>query len=129
MAASHPSKAEFLRNQDNLRFFKNILPVMHDKGWLRLTFLKCDDTPAAAYCDFDYGRQILVYNSGLLPDAYAHLSPGIVLLAYNIRNAIESGHTIYDFLRGNETYKYRMGAQDTRVYKLVARAAHPAESA
>jgi CelD/BcsL family acetyltransferase involved in cellulose biosynthesis len=121
MAASQPSKAEFLRDPDNLRFFKKILAVTHKNGWLRLSFLKCQDTHVAAYCDFDYKRHILVYNSGLLPDAYASLSPGIVLLAYNIRNAIESGRKIYDFLRGNETYKYRMGGHDTRVYKLVAR--------
>jgi CelD/BcsL family acetyltransferase involved in cellulose biosynthesis len=121
MTASHPSKAEFLRDQNNLRFFKNILAVTHKKGWLKLSFLNCNDASVAAFCDFDYNRQILVYNSGLLPDKYAYLSPGIVLLAYNIRHAIESGRVIYDFLRGNQTYKYRMGAQDTRVYKLVAR--------
>lgn len=122
MAASQPSKAEFLRDQNNLRFFKNILSVTHEKGWLKLSFLKCNDTDVAAYCDFDYNRHILVYNSGLLPESYAQLSPGIVLLAYDIRHAIETGHIIYDFLRGNESYKYRMGAEDTRVYKLVARA-------
>ena len=122
MGASQPSKAEFLRDQNNLRFFKNILDIAHEKGWLRLSFLKCNDTHVAAYCDFDYNGHILVYNSGLQPESYAQLSPGIVLLAYDIRHAIETGHTIYDFLRGNETYKYRMGAEDTRVYKLVARA-------
>ncbi|HLU09815.1 MAG TPA: GNAT family N-acetyltransferase [Oceanobacillus sp.] len=122
MAASQPSKAEFLRDPNNLRFFKNILNITRETGWLRLSFLKCNDTHVAAYCDFDYNGHILVYNSGLLPESYAQLSPGIVLLAYNIKHAIETGHRVYDFLRGNETYKYRMGAEDTRVYKLVARA-------
>jgi CelD/BcsL family acetyltransferase involved in cellulose biosynthesis len=121
MAASQPAKAEFLQDEKNLRFFRRILDVTFEKGWLKLSFLKVNGTPAAAYCDFDYNRQILVYNSGLLPEAYAHLSPGIVLLSYNIQNAIENQRTIFDFLRGNETYKYRMGAQDTRVYKLLAR--------
>jgi CelD/BcsL family acetyltransferase involved in cellulose biosynthesis len=129
MAASQPSKAEFLRDQNNLRFFKDILAVTHEKGWLRLSFLKCNDTHVATYCDFDYNGHILVYNSGLLPDTHAQLSPGIVLLAYNIKHAIETGHSIYDFLRGNETYKYRMGAEDTRVFKLVARANVNARSA
>ena len=121
MAASQPSKAEFLSDENNLRFFKQMLKVTFQKGWLKLSFLKANGVYAAAYCDFDYKRHILVYNSGLQPDVYPHLSLGIVLLAYNIRHAIENKRHIYDFLRGNETYKYRMGAQDTRVYKLLAR--------
>ena len=28
---------------------------------------------------------------------------------------------VFDFLRGNETYKYRMGAVDTKVFKLKAK--------
>ena len=61
-----------------------------------------------------------MYNSGLLPEQFGHLSTGIVLLTYLIEHAIESGHFVFDFLRGNETYKYRMGAHDTRVFKLKA---------
>lgn len=121
MAASQPAKAEFLQDEKNLDFFTRMLRVTFAQGWLKLSFLKINGSYAAAYCDFDYKRQILVYNSGLALDVYPHLSPGIVLLSYNIQDAIENERTIYDFLRGNETYKYRMGAQDTRVYKLVAR--------
>lgn len=125
MAASQPSKAEFLQDEQNARFMREIMRVTHEQGWLRLSFLKVNGTHAAAYCDFDYHGQILVYNSGLLPDYQAHLSTGIVLLAYNIEAAIQTKHRVYDFLRGNETYKYRMGAQDTRIYKLVARVREP----
>ncbi|MDL1883917.1 GNAT family N-acetyltransferase, partial [Anaerolineae bacterium CFX8] len=75
---------------------------------------------AATYLNFVYNRHVLVYNSGLLPGEYGHLSPGIVLLAYNIRHAIENNAVVFDFLRGNEVYKYRMGAQDTRVFMLRA---------
>lgn len=121
MAASQPAKAEFLQNERNVDFFKRILRTTFDRGWLRLSFLKVNDVHTAAYCDFDYNHHILVYNSGLLFEHYPHLSPGIVLLAYNIQDAIERKRTLFDFLRGNETYKYRMGAHDTRVYKLVAR--------
>lgn len=122
MAASQPSKAIFLQDEKNLTFFKAILGVMRENGWLQLSFLDINGEPTAAYCDFLYNTCVQVYNSGLQPDAYAHLSPGIVLLAYNIKRAIEQGYKVYDFLRGNETYKYRMGAHDTRVFMLKARA-------
>ena len=85
-----------------------------------MSFLVINGTPSAAYCDFDYNQKILVYNSGLMPQENAHLSPGIVLLSYNIRDAIAHKREVFDFLRGNETYKYRMGAVDTKVFKLKA---------
>ncbi|MDX2160607.1 MAG: GNAT family N-acetyltransferase [bacterium] len=129
MRASHPQKAHFLEDPQNVAFFRAMIPVMAAKGWLRLSFLIVEGTAAAAYCDFDYNGHILVYNSGLLPEAHAQLSPGIVLLSLNIQAAIAQRRTVYDFLRGNETYKYRMGAQDTQVFMLKAhlRERQPAE--
>jgi CelD/BcsL family acetyltransferase involved in cellulose biosynthesis len=115
MAASHTQKAGFLEDMQNVNFFKAIVPVAFQKGWLQLSFLTIGGTAAASYLNFDYGGNVLVYNSGLLPDQYGHLSPGIVLLAYNIQYAIELRRAVFDFLRGNEIYKYRMCAVDTRV--------------
>jgi CelD/BcsL family acetyltransferase involved in cellulose biosynthesis len=121
MAASHPEKAEFLQDEHNVRFFKELLPLAFERGWLQLNFLTINGEDSAAYFNFEYDNRILVYNSGLMPsDSYGHLSPGIVLLAYNIRHAIEAERKVFDFLRGNETYKYRMGGEDTRVFKLQA---------
>lgn len=121
MAASHSQKASFLQDEKNLDFFRVMVPVAYKQGWLQMSFITIGGQAAATYLNFVYRNQVLVYNSGLLPDQYGHLSPGIVLLAYNIRYAIEAGYTLFDFLRGNEVYKYRMGAIDTRVYMLRAR--------
>jgi len=59
-----------------------------------------------------------VAETGYDPQQYAQLSPGIVLLSYCIQWAIESGRAKFDFLRGDEEYKYRFGAQPTEVYRL-----------
>ncbi|NWF68638.1 MAG: GNAT family N-acetyltransferase [Chloroflexi bacterium] len=120
MAASSPEKAEFLQDPRNAMFFKNIVYEAFNKGWLQLNFLTVGGQPAAAYLNFDYAGQIMVYNSGLIPQTFGHLSPGIVLLCHNIRHAIENGRTIFDFLRGNERYKYRMGGKDLPVYMMIA---------
>ncbi len=120
MRASQPEKAQFLEDAHNLAFFKQMAPLAFAQGWLKLSVLKIDGVASAAYFDFDYNNRILVYNSGLVMDENAQLSPGIVLMAYNIRAAIEAGRAIFDFLRGNETYKYRMGGEDTQVLKLMA---------
>lgn len=123
MALSHPDKAAFLTNEQHVTFFKRIIPAALRQGWLQLNFLVVDGEPAAAYFNFDYNNHILVYNSGLNPKKHADLSPGIVLLAYNIQHAIAQQRTAFDFLRGDEQYKYRMGAKDTAVFNLQAQIA------
>lgn len=120
MAASQAGKATFLEDAQNVRFFKSVVPMTYERGWLQMSFLTVNGERTAAYLNFVYKGRVLVYNSGLLPDHFAHLSPGIVLLAYTIQHAIETGQQVFDFLRGDEVYKYRMGGQDTRVYKLRA---------
>ena len=120
MAASDKEKAEFLENCQHRKFFAEIAPLLQDRGWLQMNFLTVDEERAAAYINLVYGDRVMVYNSGLDHSDYGDLSPGIVLLAYNIRHAIEQGYQYYDFLRGSEAYKYRMGGRDTSVMNLRA---------
>ncbi len=120
MAASDPEKAAFLRNDKNLRFFRKIVSLLQECGWLQMKFLTVDEERAAAYINFVYGDRVMVYNSGHDHRDYADLSPGIVLLAYSIRHAIEQGYQTYDFLRGDEPYKYRMGGRDNPVMNIRA---------
>ena len=120
MAASDPEKARFLQDENNLSFFRAIVPLLQERGWLQLNFLTIGEARAAAYINFVYDNRVMVYNSGLAHEDFADLSPGIVLLAYNIRYAIEQGFAFYDFLRGDEPYKYRMGGRDTAVMNIRA---------
>jgi len=87
-------------------------------GSLLLMFIEVAGKKASALFNFDYNNHVLVYNSGLDPAAFGPLSLGEVLTAKAIEWAIENGRTTFDFLRGDEAYKYRFGAQDTMVYKL-----------
>jgi CelD/BcsL family acetyltransferase involved in cellulose biosynthesis len=87
-------------------------------GWLQLSFLEFDGEKAASYLNFDFGNHIWVYNSGL-NDEFRELSPGWVLLGYLIQQAIEQGCQAFDFMRGDEDYKYRFGAIDRRVVRLT----------
>lgn len=119
MAASSGQKAAFLNDAQNRRFFELMVPLMAERGWLQLAFLTVHGERAAAYLNFVYDQRVLVYNSGLAPSAFGHLSPGIVLLGRLIEYAIEQGFHTFDFLRGDEPYKYDMGGQDTGVYQLM----------
>lgn len=115
---SHVDKDEFMDAQMK-GFFHAAAHVLHEAGWLQLAFMEVNGEKAATMLNFDYQDSILVYNSGYNPHKYARLSPGIVLLSYCIQWAIELGRSKFDFLRGDEEYKYRFGAQPTEICRLV----------
>ncbi|NJL92369.1 MAG: GNAT family N-acetyltransferase [Anaerolineae bacterium] len=120
MRASGEDKQRFLEDPQNVDFFAHLLPTMAEQGWLLLSVLQIDGRDAVAYCSFDYEGRVLLYNTGQDLDYYAEYSTGSVLLAYIIRDAIERGRQVFDFLRGDERYKYHMGGQDTAVLGISA---------
>lgn len=111
------NKNEFMSGQMPA-FFHRLARAMAEVGWLQLAFIEIDGQLAAALFNFDYAGRIWVYNSGFNPQIYATLSPGIVLNTHLIEHAIQSGRHVYDFLRGDEIYKYRFGAVDARVMRV-----------
>jgi CelD/BcsL family acetyltransferase involved in cellulose biosynthesis len=96
---------------------KEIIQMAFDLGWLQLSFIEVRGRKAAAYLNLDYDNQIWVYNSAYDP-YFREISPGWVLLAHLIKDANETGRRIFDFLRGDEDYKYRFGAVDRRVLRV-----------
>ena len=94
-------------------FFRDATGALAAAGWARLWFLECDGAAVASFLCLEYAGSIGLYNSGFDP-LHAKLAPGIVLLAHVIRDAIERGVAVFDFLRGEESYKYAFGptAQD-----------------
>lgn len=115
---STPEKDAFMDPQMQ-GFFLDVAQVLQDAGWLQLAFVEMDGIKAASLLNFDYGDDILVYNSGYDPAQFSHLSPGIIVTARCIEHAIELGHSKFDFLRGDEVYKYRFGAHDTEIRRLL----------
>ena len=108
LMANDPQKEEFLTELMRTQIRSSIQAAFH-AGWLQLAFLEVDGKKAAAYLNFDYGNRIWVYNSGL-DFSYRDLSPGWVLLGYLLQWANERGRSEFDFMRGDEDYKYKFGA-------------------
>ena len=76
-----------------------------DCSW-RLYELLREDRPAAALLTFYFGESALYYQAGWDPDSeLAALSPGVVLMAHSISDAVKNGLRFYEFLRGDEAYK------------------------
>jgi CelD/BcsL family acetyltransferase involved in cellulose biosynthesis len=99
--------------------FHDVARAAQAAGTLQLMFCGIDGRAAAALFNFDYRNRIWVYNSGLDPSAFAALSPGVVLTSAAIERAIALDRAEFDFLRGDEEYKYRFGAVDVPIYRLL----------
>ena len=118
MMKSRSDKSDFMTDRMR-RFFHQMIHATHAGGFLHLSFLEVQGVKAATYLSFDYGQKRLVFNSGLETTGFQSLSAGIVLVARMIEDAIKRGYTEFDFLRGDEEYKYRLGAKDTWIYHVA----------
>lgn len=83
--------------------------------------LTCDGVPRAAAFGFETEDGYFYYNSAYDPAA-AMSSPGIVLFSSMIKTEIERGAPVFDFLKGDEPYKFRHGAEPRRLYSIGGRA-------
>jgi CelD/BcsL family acetyltransferase involved in cellulose biosynthesis len=104
---SKVGKARFMDERME-RFFRSATARLAAAGWARLWFLEFEGAAVAGFLCLEYGGSVGLYNSGFDP-ARATLAPGIVLLAHVIRDAIDRGFPVFDFLRGEEPYKYGFG--------------------
>lgn len=112
-----PEKAEFL-TLERERFFRTICHDLQEPGYLRLCFLEIGSQRVAAALAFDYGSVRYLYNSGYDP-AYAYWSVSLLLKAYCIQDAIAQGLRRFDFLRGDEAYKYDLGGRDLEIWEAT----------
>ena len=111
-----PNKALFLRDSMREQMTSTIRAAF-EQNYLWLAFLEVDGVKTAASLNFDYKNKLWGYNSGV-SRAHMELSPGWVLLAHVIQWCCENGRSEFDFMRGEEEYKYRFGG----VNRFVMRA-------
>ena len=115
---STPEKAEFM-SPDRERFFRRAAARLAEKGITRLSFVELDGVRIASSLSFVCCGTKYLYNSGYDP-YYGRLAAGLLNHAYNIRRSIEAGLSVFDFMRGDEAYKYHLGGTDRLLFKLTA---------
>lgn len=106
-----------------MRFHASALPELLAAGLARTAVLRIAGEPVAAYYGLRHRDRAYGYLTGFDP-AYGFESPGTLIAARAIEEALREGAREFHFLRGREAYKYRWGAQDRwnrrRVWRRVA---------
>jgi len=115
--SSRPEKGAFM-TASMAAFFRTIAEMLAERKMVKLAFLDIDGTPAAAALCFDYRSTVYLYNSGYDP-SFRPLSAGLLCKVYSIRESIEKGREKYDFLKGAETYKYRLGGKVVPLFRCL----------
>ena len=99
-------------------FFRRLGEALCERGIFRLSFIRVRDELAAGTIGFVFKGTYSLYNSAFDRE-WQQLAPGMVLVAEDIRQAIEEGCAVFDFLKGDYPYKYRFGARTRSVRRLL----------
>ncbi len=89
-------------------------------GWAVKALVDGDGAVASAVFGYADEGGYYLYNSAYDPDLEA-ISPGMVLLSGLIEQAIVAERTRFDFLKGDERYKFRFGAKLRRLFSVEVR--------
>ena len=99
------------------KFFRRAVGELADAGGAALWFLDLPSGPGAGFVVLEWEGTVGLYNSGFHPDRAA-LAPGLVLLLHLVEDAILRGKRRFDFLRGEERYKYEFGPKPEDVFTV-----------
>lgn len=88
---------------------ERLFAVLIERAGAVLDLLVAGDRVVAAAVGFEEDDAYYLYNSAYDPEVSA-ASPGVVLVDLLIGSAAAAGRSRFDFLKGDERYKFRMGA-------------------
>ncbi len=97
-------------------FHREVARGLLAAGALRLYALRVGREPVAVCYGFQDQDRASYYLGGFEP-AYQRFSVGSIVVGHALEEAVRSGATVFDFLRGPEAYKYAWGARDALNYR------------
>jgi len=111
---SRPDKAAFLQGPMD-SFFRSMIGALAQEGILKFFVMEMDGETVAVLLYFDYGGTVYLYNNGY-DRRYRSLNVGLLSKVLAIRESIERGYRRYDFMKGSEVYKERLGGRSVPVH-------------
>ncbi len=97
------------------RFFRSLVKTMAKAQLLKLGILELDEKPIASVICFDDNETLYLYNNSFNPK-YRNLNLGFVSKALSVNHSINLGRKMFNFLKGDERYKYHLGGKKAQLY-------------
>lgn len=94
-------------------------PPLVASGRIRAYALVRGDEVLAIDITFIDRTTVASWNGGFRPEV-AHLSPGSLLFAREVEDAVSEGRTTFDMLRGNHPYKSRWTTERVALYRWAS---------
>ncbi len=111
---SRQDKEEFL-TFDRKKFFEKLLFNFAAVSQLRILSLYDGEKLISACIVIDYDETYFLYNNAYSL-MYNSFSVGLISKIYAIKESLERHKNNFNFLRGNERYKYHLGGKDIVIY-------------
>ena len=100
------NNAGLFTDQNMIDFHMELAEIFLKNGWLRSYTLNIGNTNIAAIHCFQYNNVVSFYQSGF-DQFWQKYSPGSQIMMHAIQQAINEKNKTFDFLRGDESYKFK----------------------
>lgn len=100
------------------KFYERLIDLMWAEGALHLSNLELDQKPISYHFGFLWRGRLHFYKPTFRPE-YAGYSPGKVHVAFLLQEGFRQGWEVFDFLLGEEAYKYKWGSEKDTSHTLV----------
>lgn len=98
-------------------FHRDAVALLAESGLVRLYTLRLGARALASLYGITWNGRFYFYQSGFDP-AFARLSAGLVLMGETVAESFARGLATYEFLRGEEAYKFDWASGETRTAAL-----------
>lgn len=102
-------------------FLEHLCTQRVPRDWLQLDMLYVDEKPVAGLLHLKYDQKLAMLKMVVDKSFSKRISLGNLLVGKSIANAINEGLTCYDFLKGDEEYKFHW----TKKGRVMLSTVHP----
>lgn len=115
--SNRPDKAAFMNSRME-SYFSALAEELSESRIVKLGFLEFNSEPVASvmFCDYSFTRYL--YNNGY-EERFRDLNVGLLSKVLSIKDSIEQGYRTYEFLKGAEVYKKRLGGRPVQLYRCL----------
>jgi CelD/BcsL family acetyltransferase involved in cellulose biosynthesis len=111
-----------LAEERDRNFHREVASGFLRAGRLVLYAMRIDDRIVSVIYGFHHRNRTYSYLSGFDPE-YRRQSVGTIMIGHAVQQALQQRRS-FDFLKGQEPYKYRWGAHDEPVFGRTLRKSH-----